>query len=123
MVDQKYPQREFQCPLGMHILSQNPVIATCCGQTACLKCAIFEIVGDNTKDDNDLKCCFCQEPIDIMQAENEAEESNKPVLKARLLPNMRLRKLMAVQLRQYASTLSKADAHYATQQDEIKNDK
>lgn len=38
-IDIKYPQREFQCRLGTHVV-QDPVIATCCGQTSCLKCAV-----------------------------------------------------------------------------------
>ena len=84
----------------MHILSSNPVISTCCGMTACMKCFIFEIVGEKSKDD-ELKCCFCNHPIDIMYAENTDEKSipANATNKSRLLPNMRIGKLMTDQLK------------------------
>ena len=68
----------------------------------CLKCSVFEIVGKKSKD-ADLFCCFCKHPIDIMYAENTDEEKEKPIPanatgKSRLLPNIRIRKLMTQQL-------------------------
>ena len=65
----------------------------------CLKCSVFEIVGKKSKD-ADLFCCFCKHPIDIMYAENTDEESipANATGKSRLLPNMRIRKLMTQQL-------------------------
>lgn len=77
----------------------------------CLKCAIFEIVGEKKKDEP-LFCCFCKHPIDIMHAESEPDTiPANATEKSRLLPNLRVRKLMADQLQQNKSMLTKKELH------------
>lgn len=94
-IDLKYLDKEFRCPRGQHIIS-NPVIASCCGVTLCLKCAVDANYKTQT-------CCFCREPIQV--------GSNLPPKEgyAKLLPNHAIKKLLQKQIHQNLSSLSKEE--------------
>lgn len=80
----------------IHII-QNPVITTCCGMTACMKCVIEKIMSQENKG----ICCFCSKPIDV---KNEGLENC-----AKLIPNKPMRKLLAKHIDRDLSNLTKEE--------------
>lgn len=71
----------------------RPIITSCCGVTACLKCAVFAILDDDEKYDPTKKyhCCFCKVPMCIKDAGIDEKDKDSDVDMAKLLPNTRLR--------------------------------
>ena len=77
-------------------------MTSCCQNTACMKCIVFKIKGDQKMNGSSvLKCPFCYNKISLSEKSEEGFSS--------LIPNNTFKDLLDNEIVQVASIISKEE--------------